>query len=167
MRYKCYLRTPIGMLGIEEEDGAVTALYLKEECLSEGCADENQENQISESVLLRKVSAQLTEYFEGRRKEFDIPINPQGTEFQKKVWKTLCDIPYGETRTYGDIAVQIGNSKATRAVGGANNKNPIMLLIPCHRVIGADGSLTGFGCGLNVKECLLNLEKNGSMMQTE
>ena len=125
-----------------------------------------QENALS--GLLMKAIVQLTEYFEGRRREFDLPINPKGTEFQRKVWKALAGIPYGETRTYGEIATQIGNRKAARAVGNANNKNPILLLIPCHRVIGADGSLTGFGCGLNIKEYLLNLEKeNGKTERNE
>ncbi len=102
---------------------------------------------------------QLKEYFDKKRKIFDLPLNISGTEFQKKVWKALQDIPYGETRTYQDIALAVGNPKACRAVGGANNKNNIPVIIPCHRVIGKNGSLVGFGSGLAIKKELLQLEK--------
>ena len=112
-----------------------------------------------ESELLQKAVKQMQEYFTGRRKEFELPIRLQGTDFQQKVWNALRQIPYGETRSYGEVAAIIGNPKASRAVGGANHKNPIMLIVPCHRVIGADGSLTGFGGGLRAKEYLLSLEK--------
>ena len=95
---------------------------------------------------------------DGKRKSFDLPLKPEGTEFQKKVWNALLDIPYGETRSYKDIAVAIGNPKACRAVGMANNRNPISIIIPCHRVIGANGSLVGYGGGLPIKIELLNLE---------
>ena len=94
-----------------------------------------------------------------RRREFQIKLHLEGTAFQKKVWEALCTIPYGETRSYGEIAAQIGNPKAYRAVGGANNKNPIMIFIPCHRVIGADGSLVGFGGGIDAKKFMLDLER--------
>ena len=104
-------------------------------------------------------AAQLTEYFSGARREFDLPLDPQGTDFQKSVWKALQDIPYGKTKSYKQIAEAIKNPKACRAVGMANNKNPIWIIIPCHRVIGADGSLTGYGGGLGMKEKLLKLEK--------
>lgn len=101
---------------------------------------------------------QLNEYFTGRRKSFDLPLAPEGTEFQKRVWKALSAIPYGETRTYGEIAALAGNPKASRAVGLANNKNPIGIIVPCHRVVGADGKLTGYAGGLKAKEWLLDLE---------
>ncbi|MBE6050453.1 MAG: methylated-DNA--[protein]-cysteine S-methyltransferase [Clostridium sp.] len=101
---------------------------------------------------------QISEYLEGNRKEFDFPIYLEGTEFQKKVWDTLRKIPYGETRSYKDIAIMVGNEKASRAVGGANNKNPIIIAVPCHRVIGKNGKLVGFGCGIDVKEKLLDIE---------
>ena len=104
---------------------------------------------------------QLGEYFTGARKSFDLPLAPRGTDFQKAVWKALQDIPYGETRSYKQIAETIKSPKACRAVGMANNKNPIWIIIPCHRVIGADGSLTGYGGGLDMKEKLLKLEKSG------
>ncbi|CRZ34996.1 methylated-DNA-[protein]-cysteine S-methyltransferase [Herbinix hemicellulosilytica] len=114
---------------------------------------------IQETELLKKAATQLREYFEGKRKEFNICLNPKGTPFQKKVWDALLKIPYGETRSYKDIAIAVGNPNACRAVGMANHKNPIMCIIPCHRVIGSDGSLTGYGGGIEIKEKLLTLEK--------
>lgn len=109
--------------------------------------------------LLLKTKKQLEEYFGGKRKIFDLPLRPMGTPFQQTVWKALQTIPYGETRTYQDIAIQIGNEKACRAVGMANNKNPIGIVIPCHRVIGKNGGLTGYAGGLDKKEYLLKVEK--------
>ncbi|WP_251859654.1 methylated-DNA--[protein]-cysteine S-methyltransferase [Clostridium sp. Marseille-Q2269] len=114
---------------------------------------------IFESEILKNAHNQLKEYFRGERKEFNLPLDPQGTEFQKKVWEELQKIPYGQTCSYKDIAVSIGNEKASRAVGMANNKNPIPIFIPCHRVIGANGNLVGYAGGLEIKEILLNTEK--------
>lgn len=111
--------------------------------------------------LIKESVRQLNEYLIGERTEFDLPLKPEGTAFQKKVWEALCTIPYGQTRSYKEIAVQIGNEKACRAVGMANNRNPISIIIPCHRVIGADKSLVGYGGGLNIKVKLLNLESPG------
>ena len=111
--------------------------------------------------LIKKTVFQLNEYLIGERTEFDLPLKPEGTAFQIKVWEALCTIPYGQTRSYKEIAVQIGNEKACRAVGMANNRNPISIIIPCHRVIGADKSLVGYGGGLNIKVKLLNLESSG------
>ncbi|HHI88471.1 MAG TPA: methylated-DNA--[protein]-cysteine S-methyltransferase [Hellea balneolensis] len=105
-----------------------------------------------------EAKAQLLEYFNGQRKGFDLPIRADGTEFQRQAWTALQDIPYGQTRTYGQQAAAMGNPKACRAVGGANHANPIPIIIPCHRVIGAGGALTGFGGGLAVKDYLLRLE---------
>lgn len=116
---------------------------------------ENKENKI-----IRQTIKQLDEYFNGKRKKFELPLNPKGTEFQKKVWLQLMNIPYGKTSTYKDIATLIGNTNASRAVGNANNKNPIAIIIPCHRVIGSNNKLTGYAGGLDKKEKLLNLEKN-------
>lgn len=155
MDHKCYIQTPIGIICIEASKEAVTALYLDRKRF---LAD-IQFLKEPETDLLEKAGNQLIEYFQGKRKNFDLPLEPAGTEFQKKVWKALCTIPYGQTKSYGEIAAQIGNPKACRAVGGANNKNPIMIFIPCHRVIGADGSLVGFGGGLDAKKYMLNLEK--------
>lgn len=113
-----------------------------------------------ETTLIKKAHNQIEEYFNGTRKSFDLPLAPKGTEFQKKVWKALLNIPYGYTCSYKDIAISIGNEKACRAVGNANNKNPILIIIPCHRVIGANGDLVGYGSGLELKKRLLDLEKN-------
>ena len=108
---------------------------------------------------LAQACKELKEYFSGKRKKFKLKLNVSGTDFQKKVWSALCDIPYGETRTYQDIAFAVGKPKACRAVGGANNKNKIPVIIPCHRVIGKNGSLIGFGSGLGIKKQLLDLER--------
>ena len=110
----------------------------------------------------RKVKAQLAEYFAGKRKIFDVKLAPDATPFQSSVLQALLEIPYGETRSYRDIAEQIGNPKAVRAVGGANGANPIPIIIPCHRVIGSNGTLTGFGGGLDSKRFLLDLETRHS-----
>jgi methylated-DNA-[protein]-cysteine S-methyltransferase len=109
--------------------------------------------------LLKKAATQFVEYFGGKRKAFDLPLTLQGTDFQISVWKALQSIPAGETRSYKDVAALIGNPKACRAVGMANNRNPIAIIVPCHRVIGADGSLTGYASGLPIKQQLLDLEK--------
>jgi methylated-DNA-[protein]-cysteine S-methyltransferase len=102
---------------------------------------------------------QLQEYFTGRRVDFDLPLTPEGTAFQLSVWRALQDIPYGQTISYGELARRVGNPKASRAVGAANGQNRIPIVIPCHRVIGANGTLTGFGGGLPIKQALLDLEK--------
>lgn len=106
-----------------------------------------------------RVYAQICEYLEGKRRVFDIEYVLRGTQFQKKVWRELEKIPYGQTVTYGEIAERIGNNRASRAVGGACNKNPVWLIVPCHRVVGANGSLTGYACGLEIKNALLAIEK--------
>lgn len=108
--------------------------------------------------VLLEAERQLNEYFAGTRRAFSVKLDFVGTEFQKQVWNALLTIPYGETRSYGEIAVQIGNPKAVRAVGAANGKNPISIIAPCHRVIGSDGKLTGFAGGLAAKSCLLKIE---------
>ena len=143
-------QTKIGTVAIEDNGLEITnvSIVSEGECL-----------ELSETELLKKAALQLNEYLEGRRTEFDLPLNPKGTEFQKKVWDALVSIPYGETRSYKQVAEAIGNNKACRAVGMANNKNPIMIFIPCHRVVGSDGSLTGYAGGLDMKEILLTLEQ--------
>ncbi len=144
---------PILLAG--DEEGLKHLIFLKGEKKIEIPDDwvENKE-------FFRETARQLEAYFSGKLKSFDIKLAPEGTEFQKSVWNALCEIPYGETRTYKDIAVSIGNPKAYRAVGLANNRNPIAIIVPCHRVIGADGKLTGYASGLDVKEFLLKLEEN-------
>lgn len=111
------------------------------------------------SELSDRADAQLREYFAGQRKTFELPLDMQGTPFRMKVWQALQEIPYGETKSYRDIAVRVGNPKAMRAVGGANHNNPISIIVPCHRVVGADGSLVGYGGGLDKKTLLLDMER--------
>lgn len=141
--------SPFGDMELDYEGGAVTALKM---------AGKEAEGKAPEGLAL-KVFRELDEYFQGRRKTFDIPCRTHGTAFQEKVWAALREIPYGETRSYRDIAEAIGHPKAYRAVGMANNANPLFIIIPCHRVIGADGSLTGYGGGLPMKRALLMMEK--------
>ena len=117
------------------------------------------ENNNEKTPLISEAVNQLQEYFKGDRKVFTVPLKPDGTDFQRKVWKALTEIPYGQTASYGEIAEKIGKSGGARAVGNANNKNPIAIMIPCHRVIGANGSLTGYAAGLDIKKKLLDLEK--------
>jgi methylated-DNA-[protein]-cysteine S-methyltransferase len=151
--YTYYYKFEIGYLKLSYTDLSIVGLVR---------AKENQilTNSNYSNSLLKKAIKQLDEYFSGQRIEFDLPLQFSGTEFQKEVWKALINIPYGETRSYKDIAIEIGNPKACRAVGGANNKNPIILICPCHRVIGASGKLVGYGGGMDMKEYLLNLEKS-------
>lgn len=144
-------QTVLGKIGITENGTAITSLFF---CEDSHPLDRNME----ETPLLKEAAKQLEEYFMGKRKAFTLPLAPSGTEFQQKVWQALQTIPYGETRSYKQIAELIGNPKASRAVGMANNKNPIAIVIPCHRVIGANGRLVGYAGGLNIKEHLLKLE---------
>lgn len=149
-----YYNTKIGRIGIEENGTAITKIYF----INKDAQEEILENK--ETKLLKEAIKQLNEYLDGKRSSFDLMLEPTGTEFQNKVWNALKEIPFGETRSYGEIANIIGNEKAARAVGMANNKNPIAIIIPCHRVIGANGKLVGYAGGINLKERLLNLEKN-------
>lgn len=153
--YRTYYDSPIGRLWIEADEEALTALYPEQKEIAE-------ESETESSVLLDKVKRELAEYFAGTRTEFDIPVRLQGTKFQVAVWRALCRIPYGTTYSYLDLAKAVGNPKACRAVGGANNKNKILIIVPCHRVIGKDGSLVDFGAGLTAKKYLLELEKKYS-----
>lgn len=146
-----YYESPIGILRIEEESGAICGINT--------VAERTEEDGARETELIRKAHSQLKEYFAGVHTVFDLPVAQRGTPFQQKVWAELQKIPYGETRTYAEIAAGVGNPKACRAVGGANHRNRILIVVPCHRVIGADGSLTGFGAGMDVKKFLLEREK--------
>jgi len=148
-----FYETPVGRICIGEENGVITRVTWSKI---------PQEYILEETELILNCKRQLEEYFTGKRKTFDLPLAPKGTEFQQKVWKALQEIPYGETRTYGEIAAAIGNPKAARAVGMANNKNPIGILVPCHRVVGANGKLVGYAGGMEKKEFLLELERNNS-----
>lgn len=156
MNYIKSIKTPIGIITIKEKNNKIIELQLNSNLVKP--IKENE--QIKETPLLIEAEKQLTEYFNKTRTKFDLPLAPQGTDFMKRVWKELIKIPYGETRTYKQIAQKIGNEKASRAVGMANNKNPIPIIIPCHRVIGANNKLIGYALGLDKKEFLLNLEKN-------
>lgn len=147
-----FYNTKIGKLGIREDGKNITHIYLRDKDIDE------DKVVIEESDLIKRAYIQIDEYIKGKRKIFDLPLNPNGTEFQKKVWKALTEIPYGETTSYKDIAVTLGNEKACRAVGMANNKNPIPIIIPCHIVIGANKKLVGYAGGLDLKKMLLNLE---------
>nr|AGS51828.1 methylated-DNA--protein-cysteine methyltransferase [uncultured bacterium contig00066] len=137
---------------IAEEDGAICNIFFSTE-------KKHDEFEKKETPLIKEAAKQLDEYFNRKRKKFDLPVILHGTEFQIKVWKALQKIPYGQTRSYGEIAALTGNPKASRAVGMANNRNPIPIIIPCHRVIGSNGSLTGYAGGLELKRQLLDLEK--------
>lgn len=112
-----------------------------------------------DAKFLEETTRQLRAYFAGELEDFDLPLAPEGTDFQRNVWRNLCGIPFGETISYGELAKRVGNPKASRAVGAANGQNPIPIIIPCHRVVGSDGKLTGFGGGLPIKEKLLALEQ--------
>ncbi len=151
-RYSLSVHSPIGRLWLLQEDAAIARLI--------GTEPADLSLYLSEKTpLLAEAERQLTEYFAGQRKAFDLPLAPVGTPFQRSVWQALREIPYGETRTYKEIAEAIGRPKAFRAVGQANHVNPIMIIQPCHRVVGADGSLTGFAYGTDMKRLLLDLEK--------
>lgn len=149
------MQTPIGLVVVTSDGDAVTGLYME----SHKHGPVNRDNWIQdvreEIAVLRGARKQLTEYFAGARTAFDLPLAATGSEVQKVVWRELSNIPYGQTRSYGEIARIIGKPKASRAVGSANGRNPISIIVPCHRVIGADGSLTGFGGGIERKQWLL------------
>lgn len=145
-----YDNTPVGKLCIGEKDGAITRVtwnHIPKDFILE------------ETDLIRKCKIQLEEFFEGKRKTFDLPLAPKGTVFQQKVWNALREIPYGETCSYKDIAVAVDSPKGFRAVGMANNKNPIAIIVPCHRVVGANGKMVGYASGVDNKVFLLELEK--------
>lgn len=150
MEYQYTYSTPLGTLQIITDEEAVTKIFFGEK---------DRKATVEKTPLIEKVIQQLEEYFQGKRTEFELPLNPQGTPFQKRVWEALRTIPYGETRTYKQVAEMVGNPKACRAVGMANNRNPLPIVIPCHRVIGGNGKLVGYAGGLSVKEFLLSLEK--------
>lgn len=148
--------SPIGELLLISDGDALTGLAMEES---------NHPVRPGESWLLDKgpfhdATAQLDQYFAGERSDFDLPVALRGTPFQMRVWEALREIPYGETRSYQEIARRVDSPRAVRAVGGANGRNPVAIVIPCHRVIGADGSLTGYGGGLWRKEFLMNLERS-------
>lgn len=149
----CYMDTPVGNLLILEDGIGICGIHFE----SAACP---KEAVMGTSALLEEAKRQLQEYFEGHRTEFTLPLSLHGTEFQKRVWASLLKIPYGETRSYREIAEMAGCPKGFRAVGMANNRNPVVIAVPCHRVIGANGALVGYGGGLDKKAALLALEKS-------
>ena len=156
MKSLFYYPTPIGRIGILENGNAITHLYFEGEPFP-------TEALVQETQLLKEAGHQLHRYFAGQLESFTLPLAPAGTEYMQRVWDALCAIPYGETRSYREVAASLGNPKAARAVGLANNKNPLPLFIPCHRVIGSNRTLVGYRGGLSAKEQLLALEKQGSV----
>lgn len=154
-----YMPSPVGQLTLVARDGKLTAILWEKERPNRVRLGALQE--ASNSPILLETERQLKEYFAGARNRFELELDFAGTDFQKKVWQALLTIPFGETRSYSQIATQIGNPKAVRAVGAANGRNPISIVAPCHRVIGASGGLTGFAGGLEAKQYLLALEDHG------
>ena len=152
-----YMDSPVGALKLVAHDQALVAVMWDNEDHKRVRLAELIEN--IQHPLLLKVKQQLEQYFAGQRQQFNLPLDFQGTDFQQQVWRALLTIPYGETRSYKDIALQIGNEKAVRAVGAANGRNPISIIAPCHRVIGSGGALVGFAGGLDKKQILLSLEQ--------
>ena len=140
---------PVGALGLEEENGRLTRLYLP---------NQPAERLGEETPVLARGRAELLEYFRGERRAFTVALDPRGTPFRRRVWEALAAVPFGQTVTYGELARQIGSPRAVRAVGQANHFNPLPILLPCHRVVGADGLLTGYAGGLELKRFLLALE---------
>lgn len=146
--YECYVSTPLGIAHVKGNSGGLTNLVLTG----------NEQSETEVPAQLEAVVTQLQEYFNGTRSTFNLVLNPEGTSFQRRVWKALLEIPFGKTISYLKLAQQLGDPLAVRAVAAANGKNPIWILMPCHRVIGSDGSLTGYAGGLGRKRWLLNHE---------
>lgn len=155
VRWYIEVATPIGQLVVASEDDAIVGVYMESHRHGPVDRDSWLPDVNETRPVLNASRVQLEEYFGGRRMAFDLKLRARGTEVQQSVWKVLSDIPFGETRSYGEIAAIIGNPKASRAVGAANGRNPISIIVPCHRVIGSNGSLTGFGGGIERKEWLL------------
>jgi methylated-DNA-[protein]-cysteine S-methyltransferase len=153
------LLTPIGQLTLVASDDGLTNILFA----GESPADAKLPAQLpvdETDPTLTAAAEQLTEYFAGERTEFDVPLDLDGTDFQRQAWRALSDVPYGETTSYGAQAAAIGRPGAARAVGSANGQNPVPIILPCHRIVGADGSLTGFGGGLDIKQRLLDIEQS-------
>jgi len=154
------IQSPVGRLTLVASDLGLAAILWEHE--RPGRVRLNMVDEDSAHPMLVEAERQLEEYFEGRRQKFELKLDPYGTAFQQTVWRALMEIPFGETRTYGEIAARIGHPSAARAVGAANGRNPLSIVAPCHRVVGSTGALTGFAGGLDVKERLLEFEKNVS-----
>jgi methylated-DNA-[protein]-cysteine S-methyltransferase len=146
-----FAQTSLGKIGIAEQNNSIVRLYFPADVIP-------TEIEIIETTLLSEAVSQLNAYLAGELQQFSLPLAPRGTEFMQTVWKALCAVPYGKTASYKEIATVIGNPKAVRAVGLANNKNPLPIFIPCHRIIGSNGKLVGYAGGLAMKQFLLDLE---------
>lgn len=146
--------SPVGPLMLAADDHALRHIEFRDNCHPADRRDWHG----GDNPVLQAAQQQLGEYFTGNRRQFDLPLAPHGTDFQCTVWRALAEIPYGSTISYAQLAQRLGNPNGTRAVGAANGRNPLPIVLPCHRVIGADGGLTGFGGGLPTKEFLLRLE---------
>ncbi|HET7307245.1 MAG TPA: methylated-DNA--[protein]-cysteine S-methyltransferase [Gammaproteobacteria bacterium] len=158
--YFCYMNSPVGRLLLAADDEALKLVSFD----TGRHVRQPDANWREDEAPLREAVRQLDEYFAGERRNFDLPLKPEGTAFQQSVWRALRDIPYGATESYGALAKRIGKPKAVRAVGASNGLNPLPIVIPCHRVIGANGSLTGYGGGLPVKHQLLALERGETVL---
>lgn len=154
--FHTFFESPVGPLLLMSDGESLTGLHTESDKYRPKIGADWIEDE--GAIPFAEVTAQLRDYFEGRLTEFDLPLNPQGTAFQMRVWKQLCGIPFGETISYAELARRIGNRNASRAVGMANSRNPISIIVPCHRVIGADNSLTGYAGGLDRKRALLEHE---------
>src|SRR5689334_16121598 len=152
--------SPIGRLRLIACGDALTGIWFEQGRDARKAEGRVERFAPGSSAVLERAKSQLAEYFRGERREFDLPLAPAGTDFQRRVWQRLLSIEYGATTTYGALARDLGNANASRAVGLANGSNPIPIVIPCHRVIGANGALTGFGGGLPIKSALLELERS-------
>lgn len=161
MEWSIFHQTPLTWFAISTNGRAITQVHTASEKDAGTLRPAGGETPEAAKALLAETARQLDEYCAGRLFSFDLPLEPRGTGFQKKVWLALREIPYGETRTYKDIALMAGCPKGFRAVGLANNRNPIAVIVPCHRVIGSDGKLTGYAGGLDLKAALLKLERRG------
>lgn len=156
--FYCYHASPLGNIRLTASELGVQTLYLPTQKNLASLPDEATKD----APRFKPVCEQLDAYFSGELRQFDVNLDPVGTKFQKQVWAELVKIPYGKTATYGELAAMINNPSASRAVGAANGKNPVAIIIPCHRVIGKSGALTGYAGGLAAKEHLLNLERGDS-----
>jgi methylated-DNA-[protein]-cysteine S-methyltransferase len=152
------MESPVGRLLLSADEDVLTGV---------GFVEAGETNGLPGRGMLRKAVEQLKAYFAGELREFDLPLRPRGTPFQLGVWRALREIPYGETISYGELARRIGNPKGSRAVGLANGSNPIAIVVPCHRVIGSNGKLTGYGGGLHNKEILLSIERKQAALYSE
>lgn len=152
-----FYQTGIGKIGIAEHDSSITNVYFEKDVVV-------QDVEIQETYVIKEALQQLNAYIAGKLKEFSLPLAPFGTNFMRHVWEEVCNVPYGKTASYKDIAAAVGNIKAVRAVGMANNRNPIPIFIPCHKIIGTSGKLVGYRGGLTMKQKLLELEKQNGII---